>query len=148
MHQWKKWDLLCQEFLSIASKTKKTGKRTSTQKRKIKETDVLNKKTDREKWEPRSEVVRKIRTLSASHIFTVLSKEDVAKRFELGLNRTSVMRRECPSEVLMDWKVSMFQIKTWKWKVQFSSELMQKERQTKFRWWINPNHLLFMPPTS
>lgn len=51
-------------------------------------------------------------TLAASHIFTVLSNEDVAKIVEFGWNRISVMRRECPSEVLSKSKVSMFQIRT------------------------------------
>jgi hypothetical protein len=57
-------------------------------------------------------VARKKLTLAASHIFTVLSKEDVAKIVELGLNRTSVTRRECSSDVLMEPKESMFQMET------------------------------------
>lgn len=39
-------------------------------------------------------------TLFASHIFTVPSKEAVAKVVESGLNRTSAMSFECPSDVV------------------------------------------------
>lgn len=56
--------------------------------------------------------MRSIITLVASHICNVLSKEDVAYIVEFGLNRTSVIRSECPSEELTKSNVSMFQIKT------------------------------------
>lgn len=54
-------------------------------------------------------------TLVASHIFTALSKEDVAKIVELGWNLTSVMIEVCLSEVLTYSKVSTFQMKTCTW---------------------------------
>lgn len=59
--------------------------------------------------EPREQSHKKQLTLAASHIFTVLSAEDVANMVEPGLNRTSVMRSECASEVLTQSRVSMFQ---------------------------------------
>lgn len=74
------------------------------------------KQEDR-KRQSRSELARKKLTLAASHNFTVLSREEVAKIVELGLNRTSVMRWECPSAVSMEPKVSTFQIKTCQWKM-------------------------------
>jgi hypothetical protein len=45
-------------------------------------------------------------TLLASQTLTVLSNEEVARRGMLGLNRTSVIKRECSSNTDFCFKVS------------------------------------------
>ena len=47
-------------------------------------------------------------TLSASQTLTVLSNEDVARRGMLGLKRTSVIKAECSSRFVFDFKVSVY----------------------------------------
>lgn len=69
----------------------------------------------------------KIVTLAESHIWTVLSKEDVANIVELGLKQTSVMRREWPSEVVTESRVSIFHIKTCQKKTAISTKLRLKK---------------------
>jgi hypothetical protein len=50
---------------------------------------------------------RYVYTLSASQTRTVLSKEDVARRVMLGLNRTSVISIECSSNVDLGFRASV-----------------------------------------
>ena len=83
-------------------------------------------------------------TLAESHIWTVLSKEDVANMVELGLKRTSVMRREWPSEVLTKPRVSIFHIKTCQKKTAISSKLIQKSCEQKAT--LNLNTTFFSCP--